>query len=188
MYAFDDAMQATLSDAAKFDRLAARLGQTSADAKARLRKRFRKHAERVHQFRTRTSRHPYALGPGRHDAIGLIITRVTAIIPQIPQNWSDAARANKASFPLESPQGLWTQWRGVQQDPIFRNVVETMGVFLPIDLTSKSPPKGCSDPTAAVARPAAGRKPVGAPSAAEWPEEYSAESTVKRPTQAKRCS
>ena len=54
VYAFDDAMQATLSDAAKFDRLAARLKQTSADAKAKLRKRFEGDAERVHQFRTRT--------------------------------------------------------------------------------------------------------------------------------------
>ena len=38
--ALDNAMQATLTDSAKFDRLAARLGATSPDAKSELRKRF----------------------------------------------------------------------------------------------------------------------------------------------------
>ena len=36
----DDALQATLTDAAKFDRLAARLGASSPDAKDKLRKRI----------------------------------------------------------------------------------------------------------------------------------------------------
>ena len=40
VYALDDALQATLKDAAKFDRLAARLKATDANAKAALRKRF----------------------------------------------------------------------------------------------------------------------------------------------------
>ena len=52
-YALDDALQATLADAAKFDRLAARLGASSSEAKGELRKRFESDADRVHQYRTR---------------------------------------------------------------------------------------------------------------------------------------
>ena len=50
VYALDDAVQATLNDPAKFDRLAARMGASSADAKSDLRKRFESDAERVHSI------------------------------------------------------------------------------------------------------------------------------------------
>src|SRR5271165_3577902 len=51
--ALDDALQATLTDPAKFDRLAARLGASSSVANSELRKRFTSDADRVHQYRTR---------------------------------------------------------------------------------------------------------------------------------------
>ena len=41
-------MQATLNDSAKFDRLAARIGASSSDAKSELRKRFEGDADRIH--------------------------------------------------------------------------------------------------------------------------------------------
>jgi len=52
-YEADDAMQATLRDPAKFDRLAARIGTSSSDAKGDLRKRFENDAERVHYYTSR---------------------------------------------------------------------------------------------------------------------------------------
>src|SRR6185295_1875057 len=58
MFALDDAMQATLKDAAKFDRLAARAGATGPEAKVALRKRFESDAERVHTYRTVTMATP----------------------------------------------------------------------------------------------------------------------------------
>ena len=59
----------------------------------------------------------------------------------------------------------------MQQDPIVRNLIETMGVFMPIDLPSKSPAEGLFRVQRRDPRPAAGREPVGAPGAAEWPED-----------------
>ncbi len=53
--ALDDAMQATLADTAKFDRLAKRLGAASSAAKGELRKRAERDAAVVHQYRTRTN-------------------------------------------------------------------------------------------------------------------------------------
>jgi hypothetical protein len=64
IYGLDDALQATLTDQAKFDRLADRIGASSPDAKRDLRKRFETQAGRVHQYRTRTLVTPVPWGPG----------------------------------------------------------------------------------------------------------------------------
>jgi RoxA-like, cytochrome c-like len=148
VYALDDAVQETLTNSGKFDRLAARLGASSTDAKAELRKRFESTADRIHQFRTRVLLTPYPWGPSRMDAIGLIVARVTSVAPDIPQNWSAPLAPTKPPFLWNSPQGSWTQWRGVQQDPIDRNLVETMGVFMSMNLTAKSPQEGLFDSNA----------------------------------------
>ena len=150
VYALDDAMQATLNDAAKFDRLAARLGASSPDAKGKLRARFESEAAKVHEYRTRNLVTPTIWGPSRMDAIALIVNRLTATEPGIPENWSTPLAPTKPPFLWNAPQGWWTQWRGVQQDPIQRNLTETMGVFMPMDLRSKTPAEGLFQSNAAV--------------------------------------
>jgi hypothetical protein len=148
--ALDDALQATLTDAAKFDRLAARLGASSSGAKSELRKRFTSDAARVHEYRSRAVVAPIPWGPSRIDAIALIVNRLVSGTPGIPQNQSTPLAPTKPPFVWNSPQGTWTQWRGVQQDPISRNLTETMGVFMPMDLTSKTPQDGLFDSNAEV--------------------------------------
>jgi mono/diheme cytochrome c family protein len=148
VYALDDAMQATLTDSAKFDRLAARMGATSPDAKAALRQRYESEAQIVHVFRTRTLVTPGPWGPGRLDAIAGIVNRVTADKPGIPENWSTPLAPTKPPFVWNTPQSSWTQWRGAQQDPIDRNLTEAMGVLMPMDLHSKTPAEGLFDANA----------------------------------------
>jgi hypothetical protein len=148
VFALDDAVQDTLKDSAKFDRLAARIGASNSDAKSDLHKRFESTADRIHSFRTRVLLTPYPWGPSRMDAIGLIVARVTSVAPDIPQNWSAALAPTKPPFLWNSPQGSWTQWRGVQQDPSNRNLTETMGVFMSMNLTAKSPEEGLFDSNA----------------------------------------
>ena len=148
IYAFDDAMQATLSDTSKFDRLASRLGASGSEAKIALHKRFETQAARVHEFRTRSVVTPSAWGPARMDAIALIVNRLTSTETGIPENWSTALAPTKPPFLWNAPQGSWPQWRGVQQGPIQRNLTETMGVFMPLDLMSKTPEDGLFDSNA----------------------------------------
>jgi mono/diheme cytochrome c family protein len=148
VYALDDAMQATLTDSSKFDRLAARMGATSPDAKAALRQRYESEAQIVHVFRTRTLVTPGPWGPGRLDAIAGIVNRVTADKPGIPENWSTPLAPTKPPFVWNTPQSSWTQWRGAQQDPIDRNLTEAMGVLMPMDLHSKTPAEGLFDANA----------------------------------------
>jgi hypothetical protein len=149
IYALDDALQATLKDPAKFDRLASRLRATEGSAKSELRNRFESDAARVRSYRAPFVT-PVVWGPGRHDAIALIIDRVTTVLPNIPQNWSTPTAPTKPPFLWNSPQGTWTQWRGAQQVPIERNLTETMGVFMSINLTAKSPSEGLFESNAAV--------------------------------------
>ena len=67
MQALDQAFQAALSDTAKFDRMAARAGATSADAKSDLRKRFasRSRADALLQHRRRSLSIPLGARPRR---------------------------------------------------------------------------------------------------------------------------
>jgi hypothetical protein len=148
LHALDDAVQATLTDSAKFDRLATRLGASSSDAKSELRKRFEIAADRIHSYRTRTLVTPYPWGPSRMDAIGLIVNRMTSVEPAIPENWSTPLAPTKPPFLWNAPQGSWTQWRGTIQDPIQRNSTETLGVYLSMDLISKTPEQGLYDSNA----------------------------------------
>ena len=143
----DDALQSTLSDPAKFDRLAARLGASSKDAESKLRARLESDASRVHQYRTRALVTPSSWGPGRIDAIAAIVNRLVAFETGIPENFSTPLAPTKIPFLWNAPQGTWTQWRGVQQDPIRRNEVEAMGVFIDVDLHSTTPEEGLFDST-----------------------------------------
>ena len=143
----DDALQSTLSDPAKFNRLAARLGASSKAAETKLRARLESDASRVHQYRSRALVTPSSWGPGRIDAIAAIVNRLVAFETGMPENFSTPLAPTKIPFLWNSPQGTWTQWRGVQQDPIRRNEVEAMGVFIDVDLHSTTPEEGLFDST-----------------------------------------
>jgi hypothetical protein len=171
IYAFDDALQATLTDNSKFARLAARLGALSAEAKSELRKRLESGAGRVHDYRTRTLVTPSAWGPARMHAIGLIVNRMTSVEPGIPENWSTPLAPTKPPFLWNSPQGSWTQWRGTIQDPIQRNLTETMGVFMAMDLRSKTPADGLFDSNAALLTLEKIENALTRLAPPEWPEE-----------------
>jgi hypothetical protein len=144
----DDAMQATLRDSAKFDRLAARIGASSADAKKELRGRFENDAERIHYYKSRIMAPPHDWGPGRMDALNLILNRKLTIAMNVPENWFPPLAPTKPPFLWNAPQGSWTQWSGIQQDPLVRNYGETQGVYMPMDLTSKTPQEGLFDSNA----------------------------------------
>ena len=146
----DDALQATLSDTAKFDRLATRLEASSTDAKDKLRKRIESEAVRVHEYATRTAVSPHPWGPGRMDALTLIVDRTTAELTGIPQNWDPGIAPVKPPFLWNAPQGRWAQWGGYAYEPLSRNLGETMGVYLPIDLSSKTSAEGLFQSNAAL--------------------------------------
>lgn len=169
--ALDDALQSTLTDAAKFDRLAGRVGATTPEAKGRLRKRTETEAARVHDYVTRTAATPYPWGPGRMDALTLIANRVTAVATGIPENSSTGTAPAKPPFLWNAPQGEWTQWQAFTGNPIGRNFGETMGVYMPMDLTSKSPAEGLFKSNAAIAELVRVENQLERLAPPSWPED-----------------
>ncbi len=146
----DDAMQATLQDSAKFDRLAARIGATSPAAKSELRQRFEGEAEHSHYYIHNIMVPPHTWGPGQLDALNLIGNRQMTVESNIPENWFPPLAPVKPPFLWNAPQGSWTQWSATVQDPIARNYGETQGVYMPMDLTSKTPAEGLFDSNARI--------------------------------------
>ena len=150
LQALNAAIQATLTDTAKFDRLAARLGAASPEAKAKLRERFENQATATHEYVTRSAATFSAWGPAGIDALSMINNRVTANLPGIPENTSTPIAPVKPPFLWNAPQGLWTQWAAIVQDPLARNLGETMGVYMPINLRAKTPAEGLFEAAAAI--------------------------------------
>ena len=167
----NEALLKNITDTAKFDRLAARLGASSPDAKDKLRKRIESERARVNHYATRTSLTAHPWGPGRVDALSMIIDRTTGILPEIPENWAMGIAPVKPPFLWNAPHGLWTQWAAFAQNPIGRNFGETMGVFLPLDLSSKSPAEGLFQSNAAILELGRVEKQLERLAPPSWPEE-----------------
>ena len=148
--ALSAAAGATLTDPAKFDRLAARVGAASPEAKSNLRERFERQAALTHHYATRSAASVWPWGPARIDALSMINNRVTANLPDIPENTSTPIAPVKPPFLWNAPQGLWTQWAAIVQNPLARNLGETMGVYMPINLHAKTPAEGLFEANAAI--------------------------------------
>lgn len=169
--ALSAAMRATLTDAAKFDRLAARLGAASPEAKARLRERFERQAVATYEYATRSAATFWPWGPARIDALSMISNRVTANLPGIPENTSTPVAPVKPPFLWNAPQGLWTQWAAIIQDPLARNLGETMGVYMPMNLRAKTPADGLFESNAAIPELRRVENQLGRLAPPSWPED-----------------
>ncbi len=145
--ALDRALAATKRDAAKFERTAARLNATGADARAALRAQLDEAAGVVHTYIARDAAMATPSGPGRMDALTLIHSRVLAGATGLPENWEAALAPAKPPFLWNAPQSAWVQWSGVASDPFFRNATESMGVFVRQDLRSATPEEGLFEST-----------------------------------------
>lgn len=167
----DDALQATLRDPEKFNRLAARLAGSNPDSASKLRQRVEEEWRRVHVYATRTSVTAHPWGPGRMDALSMIMDRATATLTGIEENWSPGIAPVKPPFLWNASHGLWTQWAAVAMDPIGRNFGETIGVFLPVDLRSKSPEDGLFESNAAIGNLNRAEKQLQRLAPPSWPEE-----------------
>ena len=143
LYAFlqglDESLSATAADPQKFARLAESLGRRDGAGKDELRRRLDYDAAAVHDYVNRTALTPNAVGPGRMDALGLIHNQVSSRWLGIPENWAVPLAPAKPSFVWNIPQSAWAQWTGVRNNPIPRNLIEVMGVFAKMDVTSTAP-------------------------------------------------
>src|SRR5262245_35201457 len=169
--ALNAAVGETLTDATKFDRLATRLGAASPEAKAKLRQRLERQAPATHACGAVSPASPSPWGPARLDARSLINNRLTAILPCIPGNTSTAIAPVKPPFLWNSSHGLWTQWAAYIQSPLARNLGETMGVFMPINLHAKTPAEGLFESNAVIPELHRVEKQLERLAPPSWPED-----------------
>src|ERR1700733_4303727 len=126
------------------------LGRQAPEARARLRERFDRQAAFTYEYATRSAATFWPWGPARIDALSMINNRVTANLPGLPENTSTPIAPVKPPFLWNAPQGLWTQWAAIVQSPLARNLGETMGVYMPINLRAKTPADGLFESNAAI--------------------------------------
>lgn len=169
--ALDDAMQATIADASKFARLSKAIGVTTPAAANELRQRAERDAARVHDYRSVTIQTPIGYGPHRMDAISSLIGRLTMTEPGIRENWFPSLAPTKIPFVWNAPQSSWVQWRAEQQSPLRRNMVEVGGVFLFMDLRSKTPEEGLFNSAAELLNVAKIEDALNRLAPPKWPEE-----------------
>lgn len=145
----NDALQATYTDDAKFDRFAARIENNGGLTKdpdhirASLRQVMRTGQDWAYRNHTTV-----APGPGRVDALNVILNQVTSMMLDMPQN----ARAPDApvSYPFlwDAPYLDFVQYNGVVPNQgagaLARNVGQVLGVFGQVDLAPSTVPLGYS--------------------------------------------
>jgi hypothetical protein len=145
--ALDGALHAALSDPAKFDRMATRMGVQDAAVRDEVRRQLIDDANSAHLYFERTSLTPTSAGPGRVDALALIHNQVMATQLGFPENWRPAMAPVKYSFVWNIPQSAWAQWSGTLPDPVLRNGGEVVGVFAKTDFSSPTRADGLFEST-----------------------------------------
>ena len=144
---------------------------------------------RVHEYATRTSITPHPWGPGRVDALTMIVDRTTATLTGIRENWSTGNAPVKPPFLWNAPQGLVDAVeRALRRSPIGRNFGETMGVFCPLISAPNLPPKDCSSRTPRYWSLRGSRANWNAWRRRAGRRTCSAKLTATRPRRARHCS
>lgn len=139
------ALQATVSDDAKFDRFAHKvLGTSYGAASARQLRQDVRTATDALATRQRVTKpgHPY--GFARLDAFGAIFNQVLGADLDLPQNYRPADAPVSYPFIWDTPQSDLVQWNGAAPNAdggmLARDVGETLGVYANVTITHNSDP------------------------------------------------
>lgn len=138
------ALQATLTDPAKFDRFAAAVlsGDASENAKAALRGELQSQTDELHT-RNEINKTPVHYGFARIDAIGFIFNQTLSTLPGIPENAKPSDAPASYPFLWGTDQSDVVQWTGFAANlsgagTLIRNGGEVIGVYGKVLLTEAS--------------------------------------------------
>jgi hypothetical protein len=135
----DQAVRKTMSDEATFDRFATKVvGTSGPSAKAKLRTDLDRFAAAWSSY-VAGSTPVHAFGPGRLDAFGLIMNRVTSIDLEIPANNRLPDAPVSYPFLWDTSWHDYVQWDGAAPNRtavnrLARNVGEVLGVFAKVEI------------------------------------------------------
>jgi hypothetical protein len=147
MRSLSASLDATLAEPTRFQRMLQRIRARGAVDEADLRKRLQSDAAVVRDQVKGAFVVPFLPGPGRMDALGSIHNSFAALNTGIPENTRPTLAPVKPSFLWNAPQSAWVQWSGIADNPLPRNIGETLGVFARYDLKSATPANGLFETT-----------------------------------------
>ena len=150
MRSLSASLDVTLAEPARFQRMLKRIRARGKVDEADLRKRLRADADVVRAQVHESFLVPFPTGPGRMDALGSINNAIDAINTGIAENARPTLAPVKPPFLWNAPQSAWVQWSGIADNPLPRNVGETLGVFSRYNLTAASPKEGLFETTSDV--------------------------------------
>jgi len=134
-----EAIEATLTDDAKFDRFARRVLVTDNEEERNgLREEVEAYAPVLVKLARRgTGTTPY--GYGRLDAFGQILNEICETALELPENHFPADAPASYPFLWDASRLDWVQWNGSAANVMARNVGEVLGVFAQLKLTNDPP-------------------------------------------------
>ncbi len=133
------ATQATLNDDTKFDRFYARVKDEAGMDKEGVRAELKQALKYIDYYVTRVAGSPHDFGPGRMDAVNQIPNTINAVYPDVAENVKMTNAPTKSPFVWNSPQSAWVQWGGILHRPITRNLGESLGAMVRVNI---DPDKG----------------------------------------------
>ncbi len=140
---FSDAIRvathATLDDEAKFERFYQRVKNDIEMSEEDVRAELKKASKYIDYYVDRVSGSPHDFGPGRMDAVNQIPNTINAVYPDVPENVKMTNAPTKSPFVWNSPQSAWVQWGGILHRPITRNLGESLGAMVRVNI---DPEKG----------------------------------------------
>ncbi|TRD20647.1 di-heme-cytochrome C peroxidase [Palleronia caenipelagi] len=129
------ATHATLDDEAKFDRFYERVKDAANGmSKDEVREELKQASVYIDYFVDRVAGSPHDLGPGRMDAVTQIPNTIDAVYPEVPENVEMGMSPTKSPFVWNAPQSAWVQWGGILHRPITRNLGESLGAMVRVNM------------------------------------------------------
>ncbi len=128
------AMAATLADEDKLDRLMDRAEGEVDMTRAEMREELTIIGKYLDYYSDKINQSPYSFGPGRMDALTQIHNTLVGGYLEIPENVEMTMAPTKSPLVWNAPQSAWVQWSAVFDNPIYRNLGESLGAMVRVNL------------------------------------------------------
>ncbi len=128
------ATHATASDSAKLGRLLQRAKEDIDLPPAELLSELQTISQYLDYFVDRVAASAHDFGPGRMDALNQIHNTINGVYLNIPENLTVTGAPTKSPFVWNAPQSAWVQWSGILDKPLTRNLGESLGAMVRVNL------------------------------------------------------
>ncbi len=132
--ALREATRATMNDEAKLERTLERAGSAIDLSKNQMKAELEEISKYLDYFVERVAGSPHDFGPGRMDALNQIHNTISGVYLGVPENIDMTNAPTKSPMVWNSPQSAWVQWSGILHRPLTRNLGESLGAMVRVNI------------------------------------------------------